>query len=159
MEGHGTNLDKWLQLEGEVHSLRKDISEIRSDNADTKAQISSLARGQDALQHLLTDVATKLDETRTRRPNLVAMSAVLVAVFGLVSSALGFGFVLMTSWLDPIRQEQQKQHVGIQQMQQDYWTQSDAERGERIRAQELQQILDSLQRVEDRQWNYHGKEE
>ena len=158
MEGHGTNMDQWLKLEGEVASLRKDIGDVRADNADTRAQMAALARGQDTLQHTLADVATKLDETRTRRPNLLAVATVGVGVFGIISSYLAFGFVLMSSWLDPVRSEQTIIRTQVESLQEKSWTEADAQRAHEQRMRETDVVWDAVRQLQDRQWRGHAEE-
>lgn len=156
MEGHGTNMDRSLQLEGEVHGLRKDVNEIRAETLETRAQLNIVVAGQESIVKAIDSLAArqqeeshKLDEQRTRRPDLMALAGIGVAFFSLLITTTGVGWILINSWLDPIRSNQTQHRIEIQSMSTNRWRLSDQIRYEDAQLERDKQLIEMIHRDDD----------
>lgn len=106
MERAGTDLDKYQQIEREVHELGREIAEVREETrasmVNLGAEVHSVKRQQDDHGDLLKDISAKLDEQRTRRPDLNAIFASFIGLAGLGAVMLAGMWTLFQAQLRPI---------------------------------------------------------
>ena len=74
-----------------VSHLESSVSQLHMDNQRTQAALAGISAQQEAQGKLLSDIANKLDQTRTARPNIgmfvtIGISAVsLIMLIGVLS--------------------------------------------------------------------------
>ena len=76
-----------------VGHLENEMSALHEDNIRTRTAISTLGSQVATLTETMKDLATKLDVTRTRRPDMAAMAAwagVLLMIMALVYGPMNY---------------------------------------------------------------------
>ena len=165
MERNGTDLDKYRQIENEVHSLRSEIADVRSESkaqmAELAASVGILAKGLDDQTVMLSKLDQKLDEQRTKRPDLLAIFGGLTGLMTIGLVMLGGMWTLFQAQLAPIIEQQAYTREIISDIRDNRWSGTDhqmyaedqARIIERIREEnriEHENIRGDMHRLEDR---------
>lgn len=129
MEGAGTDFQKFRELEREVGSLRRTFEQQRaeaaSENSAIRADMKVLERALSDLVDVLKDFQEKLDETRTRRPDMIALGGLFLALIAVGFTALGGMWALVQSQIQPIQQTQTAQTDYIRGINATHWSLED----------------------------------
>ena len=86
---HASGTDNDIPIR--VSHLESSVSQLHNDNQRTQAALAGISAQQEAQGKLLSDIANKLDQTRTARPNIgmfvtIGISAVsLIMLIGVLS--------------------------------------------------------------------------
>jgi hypothetical protein len=141
-------MDIKAKYEHELHNLRGEISDVRTESreqlAGIKADVAVLAKAQGNTNELLNRLDGKLDEQRTKRPDLVAITGALVSLVGLGLIMLGGMWTLFQAQLEPITQLQQIHEDRLEKIRESRWSRDD-----------MQRYSDSHERVHDRNDQQH----
>jgi hypothetical protein len=146
VEQHGTDTaNKYRYIEGEVHSLRGEIGDIRTETkeslAEVRASVGILARGQEDTQNLVRDLGTKLDEQRTKRPDLIAIFGAVLGLASLGVVLLGGMWTLFQAQLAPMSSTMAENTAYIRQINNTIFTQEDFIRSSESRTRELESLI------------------
>lgn len=73
--GAGTDADYTRDIPIRVSHLETSVNQLHIDNQRTQSTLAGIVAQQESQGRLLADIANKLDQTRTQKPNLPAVIA------------------------------------------------------------------------------------
>lgn len=164
MEGQGTDMDKWLGLEKQINSLAAETAaEIGKANLRLDGVETSVHKMDREIRADLKNIATLLDEQRTRRPDLVALGGLFLALTTVGFTALAGMWILFQAQVNPIREDLQMMRADIATRTGERWTKIDHLRykdtvSEAMRREaderrlENREIREDIRRLEERLW-------
>lgn len=119
-------MDKWLNLERELGALAsQQAADSRAFGARLDGFEHAVAKLDRDLKSQLHVIAEKLDEQRTRRPDLIAIGGLLLGIIVLGATMLGGMWTLLQAQMSPIERQIVSHEQYIDQMRSDRWTESD----------------------------------
>ena len=86
VSGAGTDEGYSQDIPVRVSHLETSVSQLHIDSQRTQNTLAGIVARQDDQSRILTDISSKLDDTRTQKPNLGVGIAVLVGILGLVAT-------------------------------------------------------------------------
>lgn len=82
VQGAGTDTEYSRDIPIRVSHLETSVNQLHVDNQRTQTTLAGIVAHQEAQSKVLSDIAGKLDATRTARPNLVAYAMIALAAVG-----------------------------------------------------------------------------
>lgn len=99
---------EWQQhIDGEISSIRADVSRVTAGQASLEAQVSSLGGAVSRLTDMVADLANRF--TQVGKPN----NTLIISAIGVAFTALAY---IGSQWLDPVRSEIDRHEADITQM-------------------------------------------
>ena len=138
MEGAGTDYDY------RISRLEKGFQELSGVASDLHTMVARLDNSNANVTKTLEKLDAKLDEQRTKKPQLGA-------VLGVVFSGLGVSAILMASILSPIQGDLAEHGRELDYINQTSWTRGDNQRTIDQLSKEIETEITDLQHQQRRQ--------
>jgi chromosome segregation ATPase len=150
MDGHGTDSIRTRHIEDQLSTLKSELAEVTADNrtqmADLRADVGILGRAMQEQSAFLEKLDSKLDEQRTRRPDLLAIASVGISLLVLGSIMLGGMWTLQQAQLKPVISSVATHDLRLDEIRASRFTPYDAEQSWNRRSRELAQLRQDLLR-------------
>lgn len=134
MEGHGTGGN----VEQRVVRLETGFEQLHKDSLETRASLASLGASLDGVTRTVQDIAEKLDDTRTRKPNYIGMISAIISAAAVI---ITIGILA----LSPIVQRQDRFRDDLIEIRSDVGNM----KGDRFTKQDGHRLEDKIDRIDN----------